>query len=189
MQLNFSLIVAAVVLNNFIVAQYIGLPLIKSLRETIGLGAVTIITLLVAALLDWLLTKFLLEPFAISYLRNFIAVILCAAIAPGTETILRKRHPSYFSINTTLPPLTITSSAIVLLALIYRTPQAGLFAMLFSALGYGVLFSFLLALFQALRERTDHAAIPPAMRGAALDMLSAAFVIVALSALFGLLPP
>jgi electron transport complex protein RnfA len=179
---------AAVVLNNFIVAQYIGLHSIKSLRETIGLGAMTTITLFVAASLDWLLTKFLLEPFAITYLRNFITVILCAAIAQGTETILRKRRPSYFSINTTLLPLTITSSAIVLLALIYRAPQASLFATLFSAVGCGVLFSFLLALFQALREHTDRAAVPPAMRGAAIDMLSAAFVIVALSALLGLLP-
>lgn len=188
MQLNFSLILAAVMLNNFIVAQYIGPPPIKSLRETIGLGAVTAITLFIAALFDWLLMQFVLERFAVSYLRNFIAVILCVAVAQGTEVILRKRYLFYFPTNATLLPLTITNSAIVLLALIYRSPQAGLFAMLFLAVGYGILFSFLLALFQTLRERTDCAAVPPVMRGAALDMLSAAFIIVALSALSGLLP-
>lgn len=176
------LLIAALLLNNFIVAQHIGLRPVKSLAQTGGVVAVGGIALTMGAAIDWMIFRWLLQPLASEYLRYLVAVPATAAIAQIAELILRRKHPHWFPAYGTLLPLIITNSAILLLALLQRSVDDSFITRLIAALGYGCAAAIVLLAFQSLRERSAGAQqLPAAFRGAALDLFNAGLLIAALS--------
>lgn len=177
------LLTAVLLLNNFVVAQYVGLRPIKNGREVIGLGAATALALLVAAPLDWLLRHFLLQPLDLDVLRILTAALLAAALAQIAENILRHRQSRFFPEQGTHLPLIITNTLLLLLS---ADTTASLVDTSFRALLCGVGFALLLFVFQTLRERAARADTPQVFRGAALDMISAGLLAIAGSGLVNL---
>ena len=173
------LLIAAVLLTQFTIAQHIGLRALKSLRETIGVSATIICTLPIATILDWFLLHTVLQPFDIVYLRLFISVILTAAIAPLVQVLLRSRRAQWFPPVGSLLPLSMTTCCTLIVAQIIRTPDASLFKTIFSAIGLSLGAAFLLTLLESLRERSTEK--PKLIFNiVADDILHAVFILVAL---------
>jgi Na+-translocating ferredoxin:NAD+ oxidoreductase RnfA subunit len=181
----FSLpLIAALLLNNIVVAQHIGLRRITTLREACGLGVVTAIALAITVATAWPLQKYLLQPLRIDFLFTFIALIILAITTQITEQLLRATKPQLFPINGNHLPLAITNGIILLLALNYSAPSANVLVALGNAMAFGIGAAVLLLAYQALRERIAHT--PDAWRGPAIEMLCAGFIVVALCGLTGL---
>jgi len=177
------LLTAVLLLNNFVVAQHIGLRPLKSGSEVLGLGASTALALLVAAPLDWLLRHFLLQPLDIAALRILTAALLAAALAQVAETLLRRNQPRFFPEQGSHLPLIIANTLLLLLS---AEPTATLIEISTRALFCGVSFAILLFVFQLLRERVAQADTPQPFRGAALDLISAGLLAIAGSGLVSL---
>jgi len=177
------LLTGVLLLNNFVIAQYIGLRPVRSVAEAIGLGAATALALSVAAPLDWLLKHFVLQPAGLGELQLLSAALIAAPVAQIAEMLLRQRRPRFFPDHGHHLPLIITNTLLLLLTL----PDATLPSICIRAPIYGVGFAFLLVIFQALRERNAGADTPKCLRGAALDMISAGLLTLACSGLAGLL--
>jgi electron transport complex protein RnfA len=187
MSAHFSLpLIAALLLNNIVVAQHIGLRRITTLREACGLGVITAIALVITVAMAWPLQLYLLQPLHIGFLFTFIALIILVIATQITEQMLRAKKPPLFPINGDHLPLAITNGSILLLGLIYSTPAANSFAVIGNAVAFGIGAAVLLICFQVLRERIALAETPEAWRGPAVDMLSAGFVVTALCGIAGL---
>lgn len=180
------LLTGVLLLNNFVVAQHIGLRPVRTVDEAIGLGAATALALWLAAPLDWLLTHFLFEPAGLDVLRTLSAVLLIAALAQISQACLRSRQPRFFPGRGDFLPLIITNGVLLALA-VARGGAIGFAETLARAVSYGFGFALLLVAFQALRERCAAADAPQPFRGAALDVISAGLVAVACCGLAGLL--
>jgi len=185
MSAHFSLpLIAALLLNNIVVAQHIGLRRITTLREACGLGVITAIALAITVATAWPLQKYLLQPLRIDFLFTFIALIILVIATQITEQMLRAKKPPLFPINGNHLLLAITNGIILLLALNYSALSANVFVALGNAMAFGIGAAVLLLAYQALRERIAHT--PDAWRGPAIDMLCAGFIVVALCGLAGL---
>jgi len=183
----FSLpLIAALLLNNIVVAQHIGLRRITTLREAYGLGVITAIALAITVAMAWPLQKYLLQPLRIDFLFTFIALIILAITTQITEQLLRATKPQLFPINGNHLLLAITNGIILLLALNYSAPSANVLVALGNAMAFGIGAAVLLLAYQALRERIAQADIPDAWQGPAIEMLCAGFIVVALRGLAGL---
>ncbi|HET8711951.1 MAG TPA: Rnf-Nqr domain containing protein [Spongiibacteraceae bacterium] len=173
------LLIAAALLTQYVIAQHIGLRVLISLREAIGVSATVILTSPIAALIDWLLLHTVLQSLDIAYLRLFIVMVLTAAIAPLIETLLRVRYAQWFPPIGSLLPLTMTTCCTLIAAQIARTPEASLTHAVFDAIALGFGAAFLLLTMQALREYKE---LKPSLliNSVANDILHAAFILVAL---------
>jgi len=166
-----------------VVAQYIGLRPVRTVKVAIGLGAATALAAWVSAMLDWLVRFFLLRPQALDALHILEVALLAAASAQIAENQLRARFQYFFPAQGHHLPLIITNTLLLVLSL---NPAAGFAATSISALGAGLGFIVLLAAFQALRERYAQANVPKPFRGAALDLISAGLLTIAGSGLVNL---
>ena len=173
------LLIAAVLLTQYVIAQHVGLRTLNTLREASGVGATIIIATPIAALIDWLLRHLVLQPFGIDYLRLFISIVLTAAIAPFVETLLHTKREQWFPPIGSLAPLSMTTCCTLIAAQIVHTPDAALVPTVFHAVVASFGAALLLLIVQALRERKE---LKPALliNSVANDILHAAFILVAL---------
>lgn len=173
------LLISAVLLAQFVIAQHIGLRTISSLREAIGVSATILITTPIAVLIDWLLLHTVLQPFDIVYLHLFIGIILTSAIASISESLLRIRFAQWFPPLGNLSPLTMTTCCTLIAAHITRADDAAFISTIFSAIGLSFGAVFLLLAMQTLRERKE---LKPSLLINSLvnDILHGAFILVAL---------
>lgn len=178
-------LIAALLLNNIVVAQHIGLRRVNSLREACGIGGITGTALIITAAMAWPLNYFVLQPLQIHFLYPFISIVTLALIAQITEQLFRSRRPEFFPLNGNHLPLAITNGIILWLALNHWAST--FFAWVSGAVLAGFSAALLLISFQALRQRIAQAEVPEIMRGGAVEMLCAAFVIAALCGIAGIL--
>lgn len=178
-------LISALLLNNIVVAQHVGLRRINSLREACGIGAITVTALIITAAIAWPLNYFVLQPLQINFLYSFISIITLALSTQIVEQFFRARRRDFFPLNGNHLPLAITNGITLWLTLNNSAPT--LFAVLSDAVVTGLGAALLLIAFQALRERTAQAEMPEVMRGAATDMLCAGFVVTALCGIAGIM--
>ena len=173
------IVIAAILLTQFVIAQHIGLRSLRSLRETFGVGTTIICTLPIAAILDWILLHAVLQPFAIVFLRLFVGVMLTAAIAAFIEALLRARFPRWFPPVGNLLPLAMTTCCTLIVVQIIGIPAASFFQTLFGAIGLSLGAVFLLIVLESLRKRATEK--PKLLFNiVADDILHAVFILVAL---------
>jgi electron transport complex protein RnfA len=187
MPAQFSLsLIAALLLSNFVIAQYICLRPVKNISEAIGLSICTALTLLATTILDWPLTHFVLQPLGLIFLRTFIAILFIAVGAHIIEASLHRRYPKLFPVYGNFLPQIIIASLILILPLLNNAADTSFITQLAHALLFGAGAMLLLIVFQTLREHTATAEVPIPLRGAAIDMLSAGLLIAAYSGLAGI---
>jgi Na+-translocating ferredoxin:NAD+ oxidoreductase RnfA subunit len=178
-------LIAALLLNNIVVAQHIGLRRINSLREACGVGAIIGTALIITAATAWPLRVFVLIPLQVDFLYPFISVITLALATQIVEQIFRAHQSQLFPLNGNHLPLAISNGIILWLTL---NISASTFLVVFGrAVLAGLSATLLLIAFQALRERTAQVEVPEVMRGAATDMLLAGFVVTALCGIVGIM--
>lgn len=173
------MLLTAILLTQFVIAQHIGLRTLRSLHEVAGVGTTIICTLLIAATLDWILLRTVLQPFDIAYLRLFISVLLAAAITPLIEIMLRSRYPQWFPAAGNLLPLSMTTCCTLMAAQISHTPAASFWQTVVDASSLSTGAVVLLAALQALRERRIEKHLQTYGR-VVVDALNAAFILIAL---------
>jgi len=183
-QLSLPLI-AALLLSIAVIAPALGQRAPNNLDETLGLGVCSALTLVKSAIIIWVITHYLLQPLGLLFLSSITEVLVIATIAYLVENRLHGRYQKYFPLQGNLLPLIIANTIILLLPLI-RAGEIGFFTYLARAVLFGIGAAVLLALFQILREHSASAEIPSALRGPAIDMISAGLIVAALSGLAGI---
>ena len=151
-----------------------------------ALAVASLVAVPVVAAFTWAVSKLLLEPSELGYLRTLVFVVITLAIVPLLELVMRRdgrllpRRPGF-------PLLLTTNSTVLGVALMVDSRmQTILDAVGFSILAAAAL-GFLLLAFAAMHERLQHADVPDVFRDAPLALVSVGIMALAFMGFTGLI--
>lgn len=184
------LLVGAVLVNNFVLVQFLGLcPFMgvsNKLETAIGMSAATTFVLTLASVCSYLTYTYLLVPLELTYLRTISFILVIAVVVQFTEMVVRKSSPLLHRVLGVYLPLITTNCAVLGVALLNINQSNTFMQSLFYGLGAALGFSLVLVLFAAMRERLAVADVPAPFQGAALAMITAGLASLAFMGFSGL---
>jgi len=174
------IVVATVLVNNFVLTKFLGLcPFLGAsnrLETAAGMALATTFVLTTASGLSYIVNKYLLVPTGTEYLRLLSFILIIAGSVQFTELVIRKTSPLVHQVLGIFLPLITTNCAVLGIALLNVQQSQSLLQALAYGLGGGLGFSLVITLFAGLRERTEAADVPDSFRGAAISLVTAAFM-------------
>ncbi|MHB1293271.1 MAG: electron transport complex subunit RsxA [Sulfuricella sp.] len=190
MEHYFFILIGTVLVNNIVLVKMLGLcPFMgvsKKLSAAVGMGAATAFVLTLASGLSYLVDRHLLIPNDLGYLRTLSFIVVIAAIVQFTEMFIRKSSPVLYQVLGIYLPLITTNCAVLGIPLLNVQENHNFIDSLLFGFGGAVGFALVLALFAAMRERLDGAAIPAPFRGSAIAMVTAGLLSLAFMGFAGL---
>ena len=184
------LIVGAALVNNVVLARFLGLcsfmGVTTKLETAIGMGMATTFVITVSSMADWAVEKFLLVPYDLAYLRTVTFILVIAAAVQFTEMVIRKVSPALFQTLGIYLPLITTNCAVLGVALLlvvgqYDFVDSVVFAFA-SAMGY----SLVMVIFAGLRERIALAEVPMLFAGPPIGFVTAGLLALAFMGFSGM---
>ncbi|GAO37634.1 electron transport complex RsxE subunit [Sulfuricella sp. T08] len=190
MEHYFFILIGTVLVNNIVLVKILGLcPFMgvsKKLSAAVGMGAATAFVLTLASGLSYLVDHHLLIPNDLSYLRTLSFIVVIAAIVQFTEMFIRKSSPALYQTLGIYLPLITTNCAVLGIPLLNVQENHNFIESLLFGFGGAMGFALVLALFAAMRERLEGAAIPAPFRGSAIAMVTAGLLSLAFMGFAGL---
>jgi electron transport complex protein RnfA len=185
------IILATVLVNNFVLTKFLGLcPFLGAssrLETAMGMAFATTFVLTIASGLSYLVNTWLLVPTGTEYLRLLSFILIIAGSVQFTELLIRRASPLLHQVLGIFLPLITTNCAVLGIALLNVQQSRSFVEALAYGLGGGLGFSLVIALFAGLRERTETADVPEAFRGAAISLVTAAFMALAFMGFAGMM--
>ena len=172
------LLVGTILVNNFVLVQFLGLcPFMgtsKKIETAAGLAVATTFVLTISSVLSYATYALLLKPFDLEYLNTLSFILVIAVTVQFTEMVLHKTSPVLYRVLGIYLPL-ITTNCIVLGVALLNVRQAHptFINALLTGVGSGLGFALVLVLFAAMRERIHVADVPKAFRGSAIARVTA----------------
>lgn len=186
----FAIIVATVLVNNFVLVQMLGLcPFMgvsQRLEGTIAMCFATTFVLTLTSVITWCINRFLLLPFELGYLRIMAFIVAIAAVVQFAELLVRAVAPVLHKVLGIFLPLITTNCAILGVALLNVQNQHSFLGALFYGFGAAVGFSLVLIALASQRDRLELADVPGPFRGAAIGLISAGIMALAFIGFAGL---
>ena len=171
------IVLAAALVNNFVLVQFLGLcPFMGASRRiegAVGMGLATGLVLTTASGLSFLVDRFLLQPYGLQYLRILSFILVIGAAVQLTDILIRRFSPLLHRLLGIYIPLIASNCAVLGVALLNSAASRSFVAALFYGAGAAAGFALALALLAGLRERLAHTDVPIAFRGAAIAFVTA----------------
>ena len=184
------ILVSTVLVNNFVLVQFLGLcPFMgvsSRLETAMGMSLATTFVLTLASLCSYLTYTYLLEPFGLEFLQTISFILVIAFVVQFTEMVVHKTSPLLHKVLGIFLPLITTNCAVLGVALLNIKKANGFIESILYGFGAAIGFSLVLILFAAMRERITVADVPAPFKGAAIAMISAGIMSLAFMGFTGL---
>ena len=171
------IILATVLVNNFVLVKFLGLcPLLGAstkFETALGMSLATTFVLTLASGASYLIDTWLLRPFDLEYLRLLSFILVIAGSVQFTEFFIRFSSPLLYQILGIYLPLITTNCAVLGVALLNTSQSESFLQALAYGLGAGLGFCLVMVLFAGLRERLVVADVPDAFKGPAIALVTA----------------
>ena len=173
----FMLIIAAIFINNIVLAQYLGncpfLGTSKSIDVAVGMGAAVVFVSVMAAAITWPIQKYILEPWGLVFSQTIVFIMVIAALVQFVEMFLKKSiSPLYEALGIFLPLIT-TNCAVLGIAIICQRKEYTFLESMVFALASGAGFMLALVILSLIRERLEITRIPDAFKGTPIALVIA----------------
>ncbi|GGF13339.1 MULTISPECIES: electron transport complex subunit RsxA [Pseudoalteromonas] len=184
------LLIGTVLVNNFVLVQFLGLcPFMGvsgKLDTAIGMSLATTFVLTLASVTSYLVNHYILIPLDIAFLRTMSFILVIAVVVQFTEMVVRKTSPTLYRLLGIFLPLITTNCAVLGVALLNIKEDHSFLQSAVYGFGAAVGFSMVLILFAALRERLAAADVPAPFKGASIAMITAGLMSMAFMGFTGL---
>lgn len=184
------LLISTVLVNNFVLVQFLGLcPFMGvsgKLETAIGMSMATTFVLTIASLSSYLVEQYILSPLGLTYLRTVSFILVIAVVVQFTEMVVNKTSPTLYRLLGIFLPLITTNCAVLGVALLNINKEHGFVESVLYGFGAAVGFSIVLILFSAMRERLAVADVPVPFKGPAIAMITAGLMSLAFMGFTGL---
>ena len=193
-----AIVMAAVLVNNYVLAQFLGicpfLGVSKKLDQAAGMSVAVIFVMLLATAVTYPIQYFVLNPNGLGYLQTIVFILVIAALVQLVEIVLKKYIPALHSSLGVYLPLITTNCAVLGVCISnvdnYLTATGGFggsfVQALFNALGSGLGFLLAMVLFSGVRSRVDKCKCPECFKGMPITLISAAIVSVSFMGFAGI---
>ena len=184
------LIVGAILVNNILLAKFLGncpfLGCSNDMGTATGMSGAVVFVMTLAGIITWIVQNYLLVPLDLGYLQTIAFILVIAALVQLVEIMLQKLSPGLYKSLGIFLPLITTNCAVLGVAIInidkeFNLLQTTVFSFA-SALGFGLA----LVLFAGLRERFAVSPVPRAMEGTPIGLITAGLLALAFAGFKGL---
>lgn len=186
----FLLLVSTVLVNNFVLAKFLGLCPFMGVSNRVetatGMAAATTFVLTMASLASYLINHFILQPFELEHLQVLSFILAIAVVVQFTEMVIHKTSPMLYRLLGIFLPLITTNCAVLGVALLNVNKTHNFIESIVYGFGAAVGFSLVLILFAAIRERVSVADVPQPFQGAAIGLITAGLMSLAFMGFTGL---
>jgi electron transport complex protein RnfA len=185
-----SILVATVLVNNFVLVKFLGLcPFMgvsRRLETATGMALATMFVLTLSAACSYLVEAWLLAPLGLGYLRTIAFILVIAAVVQFTEMVVRQTSPLLHQVLGIYLPLITTNCAVLGVALLNVQQAHSFLESLFYGFGAAAGFALVMVLFAGVRERVAVADVPVPFQGAAIALVTAGLMALAFLGFAGL---
>ncbi|MEO5335695.1 MAG: electron transport complex subunit RsxA [Magnetospirillum sp. WYHS-4] len=184
------LIVSAALVNNVILARFLGLcsfmGVTTRVDTAVGMGFATTFVITISSMGDWLIEEYLLLPYGLGYLRTVAFILVIASAVQLTEAIFRKYSPTLFKLLGIYLPLITTNCAVLGVALLLVEQKYGFMDSVVFAFASSLGYSLVMILFAGLRERVALADVPRLFAGPPIGFITASLLALAFMGFSGM---
>ncbi len=184
------ILIGTALINNLVLTKFLGLcPFFgtsQRIETAAGMALATMFVLTASAGISYLLHRYLLIPFELTYLKALTFIVVIASFVQLTEIILRATNPLLHSMLGIFLPLITTNCAVLGVALINIEQAENFIEALLTGLGSAIGFAFVLVVFSELRHTLEDSAVPVPLRGTGIAMITAGIMSLAFIGFEGL---
>jgi electron transport complex protein RnfA len=184
------LLISAVLVNNLVLAQFLGLcPFVGVTQRTddaLSMGLATAFVMTLGAAVSYLLQHYVLVPFGLEALRLIVFIFVIATLVAIVEIVIRQFSPVLHQVLGIYLPLITTNCAVLGVVLISLRDELGFVDTLLYATGAAAGFTLVMAIFAGLRERLAPNRIPAPFRGAPIVLVTAGILSLAFMGFAGI---
>jgi electron transport complex protein RnfA len=176
MEYYIMMLIGAVLVNNIILAQFLGvcpfMGVSGKMSTAVGMGAAILFVMTLSTIATSLFQNYLLVPFGLQYLQTILFILVIAALVQVLEIILKKVSPTLYTALGIFLPLLTTNCAILGVAILVTIKEftlidATLFT-IFTASGYLIA----IVIFAGIREELELVDIPKGMKGMPIALIT-----------------
>ena len=179
-----SISLGAILINNFIMSQFLGccpfLGVSKKIDTAVGMGMAVTFVMGLASAVTWLINTFVLVPLGLGFMQTVAFILVIATLVQFVEMFMMKSLPSLYQALGVFLPLITTNCAVLGVSL--QNIQNGynfIEAVVYGITG-GLGFTLAIVLFASIRERLDASAeCPKCFEGVPLALISASLMAMA----------
>lgn len=178
-----SIIFTAILVNNIVFAQFLGIcPFIgvsKNLQSAYGMTMAVMFVMAVATAATWLLQHYVLVPLDLVYVQTIVFILVIAVLVQMLEIILKKTSPGLYAALGVYLPLITTNCAVLGVAILVAQRDFGFVHSIVYSIATAAGFGLALILFSAIRTQLAMANVPRSMRGVPIALIVAGILAMA----------
>ena len=177
MEHYFELVVAAIFINNILLAKFLGncpfLGVSRKMDTAVGMSAAVVFVLTLAGVITWVVNTYFLAKFDLVYLRTVAFILVIASLVQFVEMFLKKSIPALYAGLGIFLPLITTNCAVMGVCLINVNEEYTFIEALVASFAYAVGFGLALILFAGVRERIMIARVPGPLQDTSIALVTA----------------
>ncbi len=177
--------VAAALINNVVLSQFLGLcPFLgvsKKTKTAVGMGVAVTFVLALSSVMASVVYEQILVRFNVEYLETIVFILMIAALVQFVEMFLKKFIPVLYKALGVYLPLITTNCAVLGVVIINVQKGYNMAEGVVNALGTGIGFTISIVILAGLREKMEYNNITPAFKGMPIVLLTAGLMAIAFS--------
>ena len=184
----FMILLSTILINNFVLSQMLGLcPFLgvsKKLDSALGMGLAVIFVMTTASFFTFIIYKYILLPYDITYLRTISFILVIASLVQLVEMTIRKVSPPLYQALGIFLPLITTNCAVLGVAVLniesgFINTELDIIQTILQGFGAGLGFTLSLLLLAGIREKLELADLPENLQGLPITFIVAGLLAIA----------
>ncbi|MBQ9699043.1 MAG: RnfABCDGE type electron transport complex subunit A [Lachnospiraceae bacterium] len=175
--------VAAALINNVVLSQFLGLcPFLgvsKKTKTAAGMGVAVIFVLTLSSAMASVVYEQILVRFDVEYLETIVFILMIAALVQFVEMFLKKFIPVLYKALGVYLPLITTNCAVLGVVIINVQKEYDIIEGIINALGTGIGFTIAIVILAGLREKMEYNNVSPAFKGMPIVLITAGLMAIA----------
>jgi electron transport complex protein RnfA len=171
------LIVSAILVNNILLAQFLGncpfLGTSNKMSTATGMAMAVTFVMTFAGAITWLVQRYMLIPYELEYLQTIAFILVIAGLVQFVEIVLQKTAPALYQALGIFLPLITTNCAVLGVAIINIQKNYDMMQTLVHSFASAVGFGLALVIFAGIRERFALSRMPKVLQGTASGLITA----------------
>ena len=185
-----SISLGAILVNNFILAQFLGIcPFMGVSQKTgtaMGMGLAVTFVMGIASAVTWAVNTYILIPLDLQYMQTVAFILVIAALVQFVEMFLQKAVPALYQALGIYLPLITTNCAVLGVALLNIQNGYSFIESVVYGITGGLGFLVAIVLFASIREHTEDADCPKSFKGFPIALISAGLLALAFMGFSGM---
>ncbi len=187
----FSLAVAAILVNNYILVQFLGccsfFGVSKKTETAVGMGMAVIFVMALASAVSWAVWYFILKPLELEYMQTIAFILVIATLVQFVEMFMKKSMPALYQALGIFLPLITTNCAVLGAAITNIDNGYSFIGSVVYGVAAGIGYTLAIVIFASIRERLDATAkCPKCFEGFPIQLIAAALLAMSFMGFSGL---